>query len=487
MLHARTKIVATVGPSCSQQSQLSKLVEAGVSVFRINMAHGHRQQHEEIVRSIRAVSSQQQRTLGILVDLAGPKIRLGKLVVDPTHLAYNTECDFIRAENASASGELGSTYPTLVDELSVGDRVMLADGTVSLTVIKVSSDRVRCRVVDPGLIRSRQGINLPGVKLTVPAMTEEDQDNAVWAARNGIDFVGLSFVRTPVEVRQLKQMLLDEGSEALVIAKIEKREALENLDGIVAVSDGVMVARGDLGVETDVAEMPMAQKRIISMCNRFGRPVIVATQMLDSMQHSRQPTRAEVTDVANAILDGADACMLSGETAVGKHPQETVEMMHRVMLSTEATMSTPTQSLLPQSSDGDQLAEVPMAGVHPVTSAVVYGAARIARHLFAKLVVIATRSGATALAKSSQRNLIPTVAVSDRPETLQKISLFWGITPLAGAPALDGPQLRGFINSWGQAQGILNPGDRVVMVAGSGIEPGVHNQVVVHEVGSRND
>jgi pyruvate kinase len=313
-------------------------------------------------------------------------------------------------------------------------------------------------------------VNLPGVRLSVPSLSEKDRDNAEWAARAGVDFVSLSFVRTAVEVRELSSILRKCGSPALVIAKIEKPEALDNLDEIVAAAGGVMVARGDLGVEIDVAQTPIAQKRIIETCTRHNKPVIVATQMLDSMQHSRRPTRAEASDVANAILDGADACMLSGETAIGDYPREAVEMMNRIMLATEGLISA-RPAPLPS----------PNMSVHPITGAIVFGAARIAERLKAKLVVVATRSGRTALAKAKLRAFTTTLGFSNRESTLRQMTLFWGIEPVRGAPEVAGPELRQFAESWGRTHGLLSPGDRIVIVAGTGYS-GAHNQLEVHEV-----
>ena len=468
-----TKIIATVGPACQQQDQLAALVTAGVDIFRVNMAHGRREQHENIVQSIRAVSRQLHRPLGILVDLSGPKIRLGQLAEEPTTCDDGQRFRFIRGDAARGADELVSNYAPLIDELSVGDVVMLADGTVSMRVVEKSADSALSEVVESGLIRSRQGINLPGVKLSVRALTDDDIDCARWAAEAGVDFVGLSFVRRPEDIQQLQELMREHGSLAMVVAKIEKQEAVNQLVDIVLASDAVMIARGDLGVETDVAEMPVVQKRIIKVCNQLGKPVIVATQMLDSMQRSRRPTRAEATDVANAILDGADACMLSGETAIGEYPQSTVEMMQRIISSTESAVHAVNaheqEGLAPQY-------------VHPITSAVVTGTARVARQLNAALMVVRTRSGATALAMSKLRHKIPTVAVSDNEQVLRQMCLLRGITPVADAPALEGAGLREFIDDWGRRCAGLSAGDRVVMVSGTGIEPGAHNQIVVHEV-----
>ena len=332
---SRTKIVATVGPACREPEQLADLIRAGVDVFRVNMAHATWQVQQEVVTTIRGVAASLKAPIAILADLAGPKIRLGELPGGERLFEQNEEIEFIRGEKSDDPNRLTSTYAPLVDELEIGDRVMIADGTVGMVVVDKGADCVRCRVNQPGPVLSRQGINLPGAKLSAPAMSDLDRENAIWASRAGVDYISLSFVRQATEVRELKELIKSQGSLARVISKIEKPEALERLEEIVEATDGVMVARGDLGVEIDVARTPVEQKRIIAACNAAFKPVIVATQMLDSMRHSRHPTRAEVTDVANAILDGADACMLSGETAIGDHPVAAVEMMHRIALATE--------------------------------------------------------------------------------------------------------------------------------------------------------
>lgn len=472
-LRTRTNIVATVGPACATLEKLTELAIAGVDVFRINMAHGGRAFHDQVVDLITQIRTNLDRPLGILVDLSGPKIRLGELQSSPMACHEGDTVRFVRGEVAHQPDELVCTYEKLIDELAINDRVMLADGVVSLTVTGKEPDAVICRVVSGGEVRNRQGVNLPGAQLSTPALTDEDIDNAKWAALRKADFVGLSFVRSPEEVKVLQELLRKNNSRALVIAKIEKPEAVANLDAIIATSDGAMVARGDLGVEIDVAETPVVQKRIIATCNRMQKPVIVATQMLDSMHHSKHPTRAEVSDVANAILDGADACMLSGETAVGEYPRETVEMMERIICSAEQLLKN-----APKPPPPDWEA----AKVHPITAAVVYGAAAIAEQVNAKLVVIATRGGKTALVKSKQRTMIPAIGVSSSEETLRQMCLFWGITPLPGAPVEDGPMLRKFIENWGKSLGYFLPGDRVVFVTGAGFYSKAHNLVVVHEV-----
>ncbi len=469
---ARTKIVATVGPACATVEMLVKLIHAGVSVFRINTAHGTLLERQQKLEAIRAAGEQAGWPVAVLVDLAGPKMRLGELFADPTTCELGATFRFVRGAKSRAADELTSTYAPLVSELAVGDNVMLADGTVSMTVIGKSADEVRCRVTGSGILRSRQGINLPGAKLSVTSLTEDDMANATWAAKNGVDIVSLSFVRKPIDVLLLKELLRSQGCGAMVIAKIEKPEAVEQLTDVVAAADGVMVARGDLGVEMDVAEIAVVQKRIVGECQRQGKPVIVATQMLDSMHHNRRPTRAEATDVANAILDGTDACMLSGETAIGEYPVEAVETMNRIMLATEPLLRE--RPIRP--------VELLPADVHPITAAAVRGSAAIADQLGAKLVVVATRGGGTCRLRSKQRDFVPTIGVSDSAEVLRRLSLFWGVTPLAGAPVHDGPALRAFIDRWGREQGLIKKGDRIVFCTGTNFYPLAQNILVIHEV-----
>ena len=487
----RTKIVATVGPACREEAGLRGLVDAGVDVFRLNMAHGSIEEHQETLSRVRRVAEAAGRPIGVLVDLAGPKIRLGEIPGGSLDCVEGAVFKFIRGTESGKPDEFTTTYERLIDELAVGDAVMLADGTISLVVEERSPTEARCRVVQGGLIRSRQGVNLPGVKLSVAAMSAADWQHAEWAAAAGADFVSLSFVRSAVEVKLLKELLRTRGSKARVIAKIEKREAIDNLDSIVDAADAVMVARGDLGVEIDVASMPMMQKQIIRACQRYQKPVIVATQMLDSMQHSRRPTRAETTDVANAILDGADACMLSGETAIGEHPRLVVEMMRRIASATEKQYLQDRRQFLEDSlgrgraaSAGEFLPppEFLVEGLHPITQAVVDGASRIAAELDAKLVVVASKSGVTAIARSKRRGAVPTVGVSDDPATLRQMSLYWGVTPLAAVEGADVNRLLEHVTSWGLREGRLQRGDRILLVAGIGFGTGGHNMALVHEV-----
>ena len=478
---SHTKIVATVGPACRRQDQLAGLLAAGVDVFRLNMAHGKPEVQQPVLAAVRAASAETSHQAAVLVDLAGPKIRLGELPGGQLTCDADDRLRFVRAHTPpSGKGrrerdvtELTTTYKPLVDELDAGDRVMLADGTVALTVELTGDDFADCRVTQPGVIRSRQGVNLPGVKLSAPALGPADKENAVWAAENDADFVGLSFVRRPDEIRELKSLLRSHGSDAQVIAKIEKPEALQRLQEIVEAADGVMVARGDLGVETDIASVAVVQKKIIAACNRCRKPVIVATQMLDSMQHSRIPTRAEVTDVANAILDGTDACMLSGETAIGQYPRLAVAMMHRIALATEPLCREQPPQPPPDFS---------VEGINQITEATVYAAGCLAEKLDAKLLVVASLSGATALSLAKNRHYVPTVGISDSVATLRRMCLYWGMIPVSGVPPGDNAAVLRHVTDWGRAAGLIDRGDRLVLISGTGLSATAHNMVVVHEL-----
>jgi pyruvate kinase len=470
---SQTKIVATIGPASQDPQVLARLIRAGVDVVRINSAHATPEQCAQRLNDIRRTAESCGLPVAVLLDLAGPKIRLGQLWQDQVLCPPGGMVRLVRGEVATAPDQLVSTYPDLLDELSPGDRVLLADGTVRLMVEEVRPSEVLCRVVQPGVVRSRQGINLPRVRLRVGALTEQDRRFVAWAAEHGVDFVGLSFVRAAEEVRQLKALLQAHGSNAHVVAKIEKAEALDDLEAIVEAADAVMVARGDLGVETDIAELGVVQKRIIATCRRVGRPVIVATQMLDSMQQQLLPTRAEVADVANAILDGADACMLSGETAIGQHPVEAVEMMHRIALATEAFVS---------QSGRQETWPVPKSRSVLITEATIAAAAHLAQILKARLLAAGTATGRTAFELSRHRPTMPIVGVSDNPATLRRMCLYWGVLPLAGPKSPNPDGLLRHVLEWGSRAGLLSVGDCLVLVCGTGIHSAAQNLVLVHQL-----
>ena len=465
---SRTKTIATVGPACATPEMLTKLIQHGVDVFRLNMAHGTRPDHEAAIKNIRSASEAAGKPTGILIDLAGPKIRLGQLNVDPLIIKNGQSVTLIRGDNPQSEFELCCSYAPLLDELKIGDAIVLADGLARLSVEKLEDDTAICNVVDGGTIRSRQGVNLPGTNLSIPALGEKDIDNAIWAASQDVQFVSLSFVRNANEIRDLKNLLSDHGSRASVVAKIEKQEALENLEEIVQATDAIMVARGDLGVEIAIEKTPLAQKQIIRICSTYRKPVIVATQMLESMHTSKQPTRAEASDVANAILDGADACMLSGETAIGDYPVDAVLMMQKIMLETE-------EMLKGRSSRMSLLDDLPHDNV---SESIVFGAAQIARRLDAEFVVIASSTGGTARLKSKQRDYIRTICFTDDDQVMKRLSLYWGIIPVL-IPSLADTKMRTFVDEWAKVHSDAKPGDPVVIVSDTEWMPGVHDAIMV--------
>ncbi len=479
LTYVKTKIIATVGPACSAREILSELVTAGADVFRLNFAHGTHEWLGGIVATIRDISRELERPIGILGDLSGPKIRLEELPGGVIHCRAGEKYEFVRMADPARPDRLTCTYEKLIDELNVGDRVLLADGTVSMYVVEkhAAEDRVVCRVEQPGDIRSRQGLNLPGVVLSTPSLTKKDRDDLTWAVANGIDFIGLSFVRSASDIVLLRKAIADLKPEFApqIVAKIEKMEAVEQLEQILDVTDAVMVARGDLGVEVDLALVPIFQKRIIRLCNERRVPVITATQMLDSMTHNSRPTRAETTDVANAVLDGTDAVMLSGETAAGEYPAEAVATMSHICYEAERVLQPHRQSQEPVSRAHSQALAV--------TEAVTLGAARAAEQLAAELLVVATRGGKTAMALSQQRSQTPILGVSDSPETTRRLCLYWGVTPLQSAKVT--APLQEFLESvvaWCRDQDILHSGKRIVVVTSTDWTAAGHDLMLVHQL-----
>ena len=477
-LLVKTKIVATVGPACATAEKLRELVTAGVDVVRLNFAHGTHEWLGDIVNSVREISRQLNRPIGVLGDLSGPKIRLGKLPDDKIHCPEDAEFEFIRGEASSRPDQLTCTYEKLIDDVRIGDRVLLADGTVSMRVIEQDTEAgfIRCKVEGAGTLRSRQGVNLPGVALSAPSLTEKDRDDLNWALDNELDFIGLSFVRQASDIEALREAIRNHGcaSSPHIVAKIEKAEAVADLEAIIEKTDVVMVARGDLGVEVDIAQVPVLQKRIIRLCNRHRIPVITATQMLDSMQTNERPTRAEAGDVANAVLDGTDAVMLSGETAIGDFPVKAVSMMNHI--AHEAERILPVRDPSPSESRARTHALL-------VTEAVTLGAGAAAEHLRADLIVVATHSGRTAMSVSDQRSRVPIVALSDLPATARRMCLYWGVTSIETSAVHEPPAgLLKFVVDWGRKEKVLSSGSRLVLVASTNWSAEGHDIMLVHVV-----
>ncbi len=407
----KVKIIATVGPSSNSESTLKHLIEAGVDVFRFNFSHGDYKTHRENIEKIRKVSKELKKEVAVLQDLSGPKIRIGE-VKEPFYLHYEDRIRIVKEQIVGNRERISLNHPEIIDKLEIGDRIYIADGMIRLKVIDKDSEGVLCTVIVGGMLSSKKGANFPNIKLDIPALTEKDRKDIIFGIEIGIDIIALSFVKDPQDISETKQFVHKNGGDTPVFAKIEKHEAVENIDGIIMEADGIMVARGDLGVEIDMEKVPVIQKMIIKKCNDTGKPVITATQMLTSMLTSPRPTRAEVSDIANAVLDGTDAVMLSDETAVGKYPVEAVEVMNRTILETEKIYRF--------------YRERP---VSDPTTAVASAGSSIARDVKAKAIVAFTRSGRTAINVSKFRPECRILGITHDIKTFRRLNIVWGVEP----------------------------------------------------------
>ncbi|MEU3345851.1 pyruvate kinase [Streptomyces sp. NPDC006700] len=470
----RAKIVCTLGPATDTYDQIKALVDAGMDVARFNLSHGDHAEHEARYRHVRRAADETGRSVGILADLQGPKIRLGRFREGPVLLERGDTFTITVEEGVEGDGDIcGTTHAGLAEDVTPGERVLVDDGKVCLEVTAVDGPRVRTRVIEGGVISDHKGLNLPGVAVSVPALSKKDEDDLRWALRTGFDVVALSFVRGGRDILDVHRVMDDEGRRLPVIAKIEKPQAVEAVDDIVAAFDGIMVARGDLGVEMPLEQVPIVQKRAIKLARRNAKPVIVATQMLDSMIGHSRPTRAEASDVANAVLDGTDAVMLSGETSVGKHPVAAVRTMARIVAAAEEDLLA---NGLPPLTDHNK----------PRTQggAVARAAAEIGDFLGAKFLVAFTQSGDTARRLSRYRSPIPLLAFTPEPATRSQLSATWGVETFLG-PRVDSTdamvdQVDELLLRYGRCE----KGDVVVITAGSppGV-PGSTNLVRVHHIG----
>ena len=412
----RTKIVATLGPASRGAHVIEQLLEAGMDVARINLSHGEADEHAATIAALRAAAARRGSPLAILIDLPGPKLRLGDL-----ERPLPVRAGEIVVLGPAPAAQLPVNFPELLPHFTVGERVLIDDGAVALRVTGVAPEAVELEVLNDGLIESRKGVNLPDTRLPIGAMTAADREHLAWGLRQDIDYVALSFVRSADDVRELKELISQAGGDQLVIAKIEKKEALAVHEEIIAAADAVMVARGDLGVEVDPATVPVWQKRIIHAANVAGKPVITATQMLQSMVSSPRPPRAEASDVANAIYDATSAVMLSGETAIGAYPVEAVRTMDEVARVVEADIEREGRAPRPWAE-----------GRTGVSNAISYGACEVAHRVGAAAIVTATFSGATARAVARNLPAQPIVAVSPNPRVVGQLALCWGVSPLLG-------------------------------------------------------
>jgi pyruvate kinase len=472
----RTKIVATVGPASADREMLLALMEAGADVFRLNFSHGSHADLAEVVATIRDLSRHRRRAVAILGDLQGPKIRTGRMRDGKMLLTDGEMVTVTTAEVLGGDGIIPTIYRELPHDVHPGDCILMDDGLLELAVEGVAGNEVRCRVVVGGELKDRKGMNLPGVAVSAPALTDKDLEDLAFCVAQKLDYVALSFVRTATEVVRLKELLHQQASSLKVIAKIEKPEAVDNFEAILAVADGVMVARGDLGVELNPERVPLIQKHIIRLCNQAGKPVITATQMLESMIGSPRPTRAETSDVANAILDGTDAVMLSAETASGRYPREAVAMMVRVAQNVEAD---------PELQERVFQALPDERGYRSLPEAIGQAACRVAEAVGAAAILAFTQTGSTAALVSKYRPRVPIYAVTPSQAVRRRLALYAGVRSLRVDIEGDTEAQIRSVEAAVLAEGVLKKGDVAVITMGSPVsDPGTTNLLKIHRLGT---
>lgn len=449
---SKTKIVCTIGPSSESAEVIRRLIQAGMNVARLNFSHGTHDEHLEKIASIRAISAELKRPVAILQDLCGPKIRVGQVRSPGVRLAPGEKV-VLTSEQFEASGNrISVSYRDLPREVKPHDRILLADGMMELVVVGTSETEIFCDVITGGILTSNKGINLPSGTIKAPAVTPKDEADLAFGLAHDVDYVALSFVRTAEDVRSVKAMIRKAGKNTPVIAKIEKHEALNNIESIMDSSDGIMVARGDLGVEIPLEKVPEIQKMLVRFANTMGKPVIIATQMLRSMVDSPRPTRAEATDVANAVLDGTDAVMLSEETASGSYPVEAVEFMVRIIENAEKNF--PHNKYLQLMPKKD------------ISGSVAYASCVLADHLNARAIVATTRSGFTAAQISRFKPRPPIIALSPDIHTIRRLTLFWGCCPFLEDDSVDIDARLEEASAAALKSGKVSEGDLVVITAG---------------------
>jgi len=470
-----TKIVATLGPASSSEKMLHQLITAGVSVFRLNFSHGDLDDKAKLIGRIRAIADSFSRPIAILGDLQGPKIRVGVFKDGGIELRPGEEVIVTSRKVAGEAGIVPTIYENLPRDVRPGSQILLDDGLMELEVLETDNTDVRCRVKFGGFLKDRKGINLPGTSVSAPSLTEKDFQDLEFCIQQELDYLALSFVRRAADVLDLKKRLADAGSKIKVISKIEKPEAVANFDAILEATDGVMVARGDLGVEIRPEKVPLIQKDIIRKCNLVGKPVITATQMLESMIANPRPTRAETSDVANAILDGTDAVMLSAETAAGKYPVEAVELMSRVARDVADSVALSKK----QRAFQDQNIEL-----MDISEAIGQTASRISELVGAKAILAFTKTGSTAALVAKYRPAVPILAVTPSPVVARQLALYSGVQPLqADIQGNTEIQIECVAATVLTAEA-LNPGDIVVITMGSPISAsGTTNLLKVHQLG----
>lgn len=469
----KTKIVCTIGPASESFQVLRELIHHGMNVARLNFSHGTYEEHARRIHTIRQAAEAENKTIGILLDTKGPEIRTGDLKASEVELKKGQQLVLTTEKIQGDHKKISITYPDLPKELDVGTTILIDDGLIELTVKEIQSTEIICIVKNGGILKSKKGVNIPGVKVNLPGITEKDAQDIRFGIEQEVDFIAASFVRKQEDVLEIRKILEEHQSKALIIAKIENREGIENLDSILKVADGIMIARGDMGVEIPVEEVPIVQKEIIKKCNHLGKVVITATQMLDSMQRNPRPTRAEASDVANAILDGTDAIMLSGETAAGNYPVESLRMMNSIASKIESVVRF--DDLYRQ-----RAKEIGQSITESISQAVV----STAQNLDCQAIITPTESGYTARMVSKYRPKAPIIAVTPNPMVLRQLALVWGVYPVFGAAATSTDEM--FQTSMTSALNseIVQQGDLVILTAGVPVgQSGNTNLMKVHVIG----
>ncbi|MDH6370520.1 pyruvate kinase [Paenibacillus sp. VTT E-133280] len=452
----KSKIVCTIGPASESLENIKKLILAGMNVARLNFSHGDFEEHGARIKTIRQASKELNKTVAILLDTKGPEIRTGKLEVEPIELVQDEYLTLTTEEILGTQERISITYSELPNDVQVGSTILIDDGLIGLTVVDIQGTEIKTRIVNGGTIKSKKGVNVPGVNISLPGITEKDTNDILFGIEQDIDFIAASFVRKASDVQEIRELLSkNNASHIQIISKIENQQGVDNLDEILEASDGLMVARGDLGVEIPAEDVPLAQKLMIQKCNVAGKPVITATQMLDSMQRNPRPTRAEASDVANAIFDGTDAIMLSGETAAGKYPVESVLTMSRIAEKAESALD-----------HHEIFSKQQTAQETTVTEAISQSVAISALDLNAKAILSSTVTGHTARVVSKYRPKAPIIAVTTQERTMRQLSLVWGVTPVFGKVATSTDELLETAIQGGKDSGLVQAGDLVVITAG---------------------
>ncbi len=469
----RTKIVCTLGPASASEEMLRAMIRAGMNVARLNFSHGTHESHAAMIALVRRVAAEEGQVVAILQDLQGPRIRVGEMAGEGASLTPGNRFVLTAEEVMGNSDRATIRGASLSEDVKPGDRILLDDGNLELTVISAGNGEAECRVVTGGLLKSHKGVNVPGRTLSVPTITDKDKADVVFGIEQGVDYIAMSFVRAGEDVRQLRKLMAERGADIPLMSKIEKHEAVAHFDEILEASDAIMVARGDLGIEVAAEEVPLLQKMIIARCNAAGKPVVTATQMLDSMIRNPRPTRAEVNDVANAILDGSDATMLSGETAAGAYPLEAVQTMARIGETTDEAL--PFEELMRRTST---------ARMSNVTDAIGLATCEMAFELGAKAVIASTESGYTARMIARHRPPARIVAATPSQETLRQLALVWGVHPHLTPRCYNTDEMIRQVVDMAVQEKQVAEGDLVVITAGLPLPArGRTNLLKLHVVG----